>query len=248
MAQGRTPYRLYYWPWIQGRGEFVRLALEDAGASYVDVARRPESEGGGAAAVVERLERGGAGTPPFAPPILELEDLVLSQTPAIGRLVAEREGLAPAAERDRRRADALALTIADFVLEVHDTHHPLGAPLYYEDQRAEAGRRAAVFRDARMPKFLRYFERVLEENRASGGRALVGEDVGYVDLSMFQVIEGLAYAFPNAWARVSDGLPRLRALRDRVAARPGIASYLDSERRIPFNEDGIFRHYPELDP
>lgn len=241
-------YVLYYWPWIQGRGEFVRLVLEDAGADYVDVARLPEAEGGGARAVVERLEREDAGTPPFAPPVLEAEGLVLSQTPAIARFVAEREGLAPASEAERRRADALALTIADFVLEVHDTHHPLGAPLHYEEQREEAARRAAVFRERRMPKFLGYFERVLAGNGASGGRALVGEDVSYVDLSMFQLLEGLAYAFPRAWERAAEAHPRLRALRDRVAERPGIAAYLASERRIPFNEDGIFRRYPELDP
>lgn len=241
-------YALYYWPWIQGRGEFVRLALEDAGAPYVDVARRPEAEGGGAAAVVERLAREDAGTPPFAPPVLEAEGLVLSQTPAITRFLAEREGLAPREEGERRRADALALTIADFVLEVHDTHHPLGAPLHYEEQREEAARRAAVFREQRMPKLLGYFERVLAQNAASEGRALVGAETSYVDLSIFQVLEGLAHAFPNAWSRAAGEIPRLRALRERVAARPGIAAYLASERRIPFNQQGIFRHYPELDP
>jgi len=248
VQQDRSGYRLFYWPWIQGRGEFVRLVLEDAGAHYVDVARLPESEGGGVRAVLARLGDGGSGTPPFAPPLVEVDDLVLAQTPAICRLVAEREGLAPDDEGERRSADALALTVADFVVEIHDTHHPLGSPLHYEEQRAEAARRAGVFREQRMPKFLHYFERVLAQNGGSRGTALVGATPTWADLSLFQVLEGLAYAFPNAWGRLARELPLLCALRDRVAGRPRVAAYLASGRRIPFNEQGLFRHYSELDP
>ncbi len=240
-------YRLYYWPFIQGRGEFVRLILEDAGAPYEDVARLPARQGGGVGAIEAILERDDVGAPAFAPPILEAGDLVLAQTPAIGRFLAERLGLMPAGVRDRWQADQLALTVADFVVEVHDTHHPLGVMLHYEEQKREAAARASQFRDYRLPKFFGFFERAVSVNQASGGAGLVGAEISYVDLWMFQALAGLEYAFPMAFASVIEDAPRLRALAERVAARPNVAAYLASQRRIPFNEDGIFRHYPELD-
>lgn len=240
-------YELYYWPGIQGRGEFVRLVLEEAGADYVDVARLPEEEGGGVGAIFAVLEGEVAGPPPFAPPILKHGDLLLAQTPAICRYLAERHGLAPDAEADRFRADQLALTLADLVVEAHDVHHPIGSGFYYEDQKEESKRRADFFLAERLDKFLSYFERTLERNQASGGRALIGAELSYVDLALFQVLAGLAYAFPRRFAEAIADRPRLSALRDRVAARERIAAYLASPRRIPFNEDGIFRHYPELD-
>jgi glutathione S-transferase len=239
-------YRLYYWPEIQGRGEFVRLVLEDAGASFVDVARLPESDGGGPRALVELLEADDIGTPTFAPPILQHGDLYVSQTAVICSYLGERHGLAPQGDA-RWKAQHLQLTLADFVTEIHDTHHPVSSSLYYDDQKVEAQRRAAAFRDERLPKFLGYFERVLALNTAARNRWLVGAHCSHADLSLFQVVSGLEYAFPTALAALRDGHPNVFALRDRVSNRTNIATYLASERRIPFNEYGIFRYCPELD-
>ena len=234
------PYELYYWPSIQGRGEFVRLALEETGAGYVDVAR-----GRGGVAMMQRL-MGGGDHPPFAPPFLKDGELLIAQTANILLYLGRRLGLAPRDEAGRLWAHQLQLTIADAVDEAHDTHHPIASGLYYEDQREEAHRRTADFTAVRMPKYLAYFERVLEHN-PRGDRHLIGGRISYPDLSLFQLLAGLRYAFPRAMARIEPNYPRLTALHDRVAARPGIAAYLRSPRRLPFNEQGIFRHYPELD-
>jgi glutathione S-transferase len=234
-------YELYYWPSIQGRGEFVRLALEDAGADYLDVAR----ERGGMDAMMTLLD-GEPGHPPFAPPFLRAGRQIIAQTANILLFLGPRLGLVPKAERSRLWAHQLSLTIADFVQEVHDTHHPISGGLYYRDQRAAARKRAEAFRAERAPKFLGYFERVLAQNPA-GDRWLVGARASYADLSLFQIVAGTRYAFPRTMKRLERKLPRTVALHDRVAARPRIAAYLESDRRIPFNEDGIFRHYPELD-
>ncbi len=239
-------FRLYYWPMIQGRGEFPRLVLEDGGADYVDVARLDEADGGGVPAIMNVLQRTDVGTPLFAPPILEHGALFVSQTAAICTYLGNLLGLSPRDESGRWRAAHLQVTMADFVDEIHDTHHPIAGALYYEDQKPEALRRAEHFRSERLPKFLTYFERVLEANADSGGW-LVGSECSQADLSLFQIVEGLGYAFPNALRSVTADCPRTRALRDRVAERPGIAAYLESDRRIPFNQDGIFRHYPALD-
>jgi glutathione S-transferase len=233
------PYELYYWAGIQGRGEFVRLALEEAGAEYVDVARQPGGESAMARLLGSAMER-----PPFAPPFLKAGNLVIGQTANILLYLGAHHGLAPADEGGQLWAHQLQLTIADFVDEVHDTHHPIASSLYYEDQREAARARAADFVKTRMPKYLGYFERVLEKT-ASGH--LVGSELTYPDLSLFQIVAGLRYAFPRAIARLEPKHPRVVALHDRVAARPRIAAYLASERRIPFNQLGIFRHYPELD-
>jgi glutathione S-transferase len=239
-----APYELYYWPFLQGRGEFIRLAFEEAGAAYVDVARLPADQGGGVQAI-QRMLRGGDGVlRPFAPPILKVGDLVLAQVASILHFLGPRLGLVPEDEAGRIAVNQLQLTLADLVAEVHDTHHPIGSSLYYEDQKPEAKRRAESFLSQRMPRFLGYFEEVLQQN---GGQHLVGAALTYVDLSMFQVLSGLAYAFPNGLAGVAPSIPGLTALRDRVAARPRIAAYLASDRRLPFNENGIFRRYPELD-
>jgi glutathione S-transferase len=245
--QPELTYRLYYWPSIQGRGEFIRLLFEDAGLRYVDVGRLPRSQGGGSAAVAAVCDGEGGTSLAFAPPVLQIGSFFLAQTTAIARFLAERHDLAPAGSQERWLADQLALTIADFVVEIHDTHHPLGVMLYYEDQKDEALIRAEHLREHRLPKFLGYFEEALERNAAKGGTYLIGPSHSYVDLWIFQILEGLAYAFPRALAQLAPSLPNLAALRDRVAARPGVAAYLASKRRIPFNEMGIFRHYPELD-
>lgn len=234
---------LYYWPSIQGRGEFVRLLLEEAGADYVDVAR----EKSGMAAMMKILEGGQRGALPLAPPFVVVGDTVVSQTANVLAFLAPTLGLAPDDPAGRAEAQQIQLTIADFVAEVHDTHHPIAGSLYYEDQKPEAERRARAFVDDRMPKYLGWLERVLERNRESGGQWLVGSGLTYADLSAFQVVEGMRYAFPNAMARLEPKVPRLVALRDRVAARPRIAEYLASDRRLPFNQQGIFRRYPELD-
>jgi len=239
-------YELYYWPHIQGRGEFVRLALEEGAADYVDVARMPESEGGGRPAVSRLLEDAGDGRTPFAPPILKAGRLLISQTANILFYLGPRLGLVPKAEAARLWAHQLQLMLTDLVVETHDTHHPIAKSLYFEDQKPEALRRAADFKALRLPKFLGYFERVLAAN-PGGDRYLIGKSLTYVDISMFQVIAGLNYSFPRAMDAMSRKHPRLTALHQRVRERPRIAAYLASSRRIPFNERGIFRHYPELD-
>ena len=234
-------YRLFYWPGIQGRGEPVRLAFEDAGVPYVDVARLPPSKGGGVKAI-EKVLRGGNGSlRPFAPPVLVYGDRTIAQTAAILEWLAPRIGLAPAGEKARIAAHQIQLTIADLWAEVHDTHHPIATSLYHEDQEVEAIRRAKYLREERLPKFLGWFEQAVHGPYVFGPRA------SYVDLSLFQTLVGLEYALPNAMARLEKKVPKLRTLRDRVAARPRLAAYLASPRRLPFNEHGIFRHYDKLD-
>ena len=214
-------YELHYWPSIQGRGEFVRLALEDAGARYVDVCRKG----------LRMPEHPQA----FAPPFLKAGKLVIPQTANILLYLGPRLGLAPISEAQRLRLHGLQLTIADWLAEVHDTHHPIASSLYYEDQKREARRRSALFLAERLPKFMRYFERAVDEQ------------FSYVHLSLFQMIEGLRYAFPRAMKRAERKCPRLVKMHDKVAHRPRLAAYLASPRRIPFNQQGIFRRYAELD-
>ncbi|HEX4198930.1 MAG TPA: glutathione S-transferase [Caulobacteraceae bacterium] len=233
---------LYYWPGIQGRGEFVRLALEAAGEPYVDVARGP----GGQARMMRILGDAALPHPPFAPPFIVDGEVMVAQSANILLHLGPRLNLAPADEPGRIFTHQLQLTIADLVKEAHDTHHPVGGSLYYDDQKPEAARRAEEFREQRIPKFLGYFDRVLAANPV-GDAHLVGRSLTYADLGLFQAVEGLRYAFPKAMRRHERDWPRVIALREAVAALPRIAAYLASDRRIAFNEDGIFRHYPELD-
>lgn len=237
-------YALYYWPMLQGRGEFVRLALEEAGADYVDVAREPETGGGGLPALSRILGDPGNPRPAFAPPFLRDGDTVVGQTAAILLYLGPRLGLVADAEADRLWTHQVQLTIADVVAEAHDTHHPIAAGLTYEDQRPEALRCAAHFRTERMPEYLAWFEHVLARN---GGAHLVGDALSYADLSLFQLVAGLHHAFPRAMAALMPDHPRVAALHAAVPARPRIAAYLASPRRIPFNAQGIFRRYAELD-
>jgi len=240
-----SEYELYYWPGIQGRGEFVRLAMEAAGVPYRDVARQPEGEGG--LKPMMRLLNGKAVEhTPFAPPFLKAGSLLIGQTANILMFLGARHDLAPADEAGRLWANQLQLAIADFFDEIHDTHHPIASGLYYEDQLEEAKERSKDFLKARAPKYLRYFERILSSNKA-GPAHLIGNRLTYPDLSLFQIVAGLRYAFPRAMAALEKELPLTVALHDRVKAHPKIAAYLASPRRIPFNEQGVFRHYPELD-
>jgi glutathione S-transferase len=221
-------YELYYWPGIQGRGEFIRLALEDAGAEYVDVARRP----GGIDAMMAQMKRNHA----FAPPFLRAGTTVIAQTALILHYLGPRLGLAPKSAAGRLWLHQQQLTISDWIVETHDTHHPLGGGLYYEDQKPEARRRTQLYLRDRVPKYLDYFETLARPKGTT-----------YLDLSLFQMIAGLRYAFPDTFGRVERKYPKLRALHDRVAERKRIASYLASKRRLPFNEQDLFRRYPELD-
>jgi glutathione S-transferase len=248
MSESKEPqYELYYWPGLPGRGEFVRLAFEDAGCPYLEMGRLSAKEGGGVAAI-QRMMRGEAGgLRPFSPPILKYGDLVIAQTANILLWLAPRIGLVPNDETNRIAANQIQLAIMDLVAEVHDTHHPIATSLYYKDQKPEAKRRTEIFLVHRMPQLLGYFEDLLHRNTHGHGKHLLGDKLTYVDLSMFQVLEGVAYAFPHAYAHVKPSIPRLLELRHHVASRPNIAAYLASPRRIPFNENGIFRRYAELD-
>lgn len=232
-----APYDLWYWPSIPGRGEFVRLTLEAGGIAYRDRAR----EEGADALVKDMASR--KGQRPFAPPYLAAGELCIAQTANILLFLSDRHGLGPADPDKRWFAHQLELTIADAVAEAHNVHHPVAASLYYKDQKGEAARAAESFCNERMPKFLGYFEAAL----ADGGSWLTGESWCPADLSLFQLVEGLRYAFPKRMAHLASKVPLTLQLRERVEALPELAAYLSSDRRIPFNEDGIFRHYPELD-
>ena len=236
-------YELYYQPSIQGRGEFIRLTLEEAGADYVDVARDPKF---GRPGIMKFIEDPSLEHPPFAPPFLQAGKLLISQTANILQFLAPRLDLVPKREAGRLWAHQLQLTIADWLYETGQTHHPIANVLYYEEQKDEAKKRAAHFISNRIPKFLGYFERILKLN-ARGGDFVFGKKTTYIDLSLFQMIEGLRYAFPRTMAALEPQYPRLINLHDRVMARHRIAVYLSSTRRLPFNEQGIFRHYPELE-
>ncbi|MDB5960587.1 MAG: glutathione S-transferase [Massilia sp.] len=232
-------YQLYYWPTIQGRGEFIRLALEEAQVPYDDVARAKD----GVDKLMEKMAQ--SATPPYAPPFLVAGEQTIGQVANILQFIGANHGLAPRNAAGRLWVNQLQLTIADMVAEVHDTHHPIAVSLTYEQQSAAAKKRAAAFVAERIPKYLDYFEGVLE--KAGEGGYFLGRKVTYADLSMFQLIEGLGYAFPKAMASVAAAYPRLLQLREQVASRPHIAAYLQSKRRIPFSEEGIFRHYAALD-
>ena len=239
-------YELHYWTGIQGRGEFVRLALEAASASYVDVAREPESARGGDGALMRRLRHPSNHTPSFAPPFLVHGDFVIGQTAAILIYLGPRLGLVGKSEREVLWTHQLQLTVADAVAEAHDTHHPISVSHYYQDQMDAALQKSKDFRAHRIPKFLDWFEQVLERN-AAPGTYLVGSQLSYADLSLFQLVEGLRYAFPKAAARALANTPLVLRLHDNVGRLQRIREYLQSPRRLDFNEQGIFRRYPELD-
>jgi len=243
-------YELIYWPTIQGRGEFIRLALEAAGADYIDVARGQEASGRGMPALLAALGDTTQGHPPFAPPIMRHGKTVIAQTAAILLYLGPRLGLVGKGAPAQLWTHQIQLTIADVLQEVHDTHHPISASLYYEEQKSEADRRARMFCGARLIKYLAWFESVLSRNEPNAKAHhlhLVGAQLSYADLSLFQLVEGLHYAFPKATRRVLRTAPMVKRLHGEIALLPRVAAYLASDRRIAFNLDGLFRQYPELD-
>lgn len=246
-----TPrYQLHYWPSIQGRGEFVRLAFEAAGVDYADVARGTGVPRQGMPSLLSWLQDDSILTPPFAPPVLQHGKFVIAQTAAILLYLGPRLGLVGRSEASRLWTHQIQLTIADAVTDAHDTHHPISGALYYEDQKPEALRRAKEFREKRLPKYLAWFEAILSRNpgnQGAGKRHLVGQRLSYADLSLFQLIDGCLYAFPQGTSKALEQAPQVRRLHDEVARHKRLAVYLSSERRIAFNEDGIFRRYPDLD-
>jgi glutathione S-transferase len=229
-------YQLWYWPNIPGRGEFVRLALEAAEVDYEDMAREK-----GAEALIEDLQSRG-GIRPFAPPYLVDGDLCIGQTAHILAFLADRHDFGAGELETDLQLIQLQLDVTDMVAEVHNVHHPVAGSLYYQDQMDAAYEAARHFRDERIPKFLDHFEAALEEN---GGPYMLGDGWTHIDTSLFQVIEGLDYMFPNRMRELD--YPRLELCRQAVMEIDGIEEYLASDRRLPFNEDGIFRFYPELD-
>jgi glutathione S-transferase len=231
-------YKLWYWPSLQGRGEFVRLALEGAEIAYEDCARGVGEDG----LMADLNDR--TGRTPFAPPYLELDGLVIAQVANILMYLGERHGLAPSNMADRLWLNQLQLTIADLVAEVHNVHHPVAMMDYYDDQKPEAARAAKQFREERLPKYLGHFE---DAAQANPGDWLIDHKWSYADTSLFQVIEGLRYMFPKRMKTLEPEYPNLVRIHDQVAALPGIKAYLKSDRRLAFNTDGIFRAYPELD-
>lgn len=239
-------YQLYYWPFIQGRGEVIRLALEEAGTEYRDMAREPDTDEAQRDVILNILLDETLPRPPFAPPFLVDGDIMIAQAANILHYLAPKIGLAPAAEADSWFAHQIQLTITDFLMEAHDTHHPVSGALYYEDQVEESKQRSAAFIEHRIPKHMGYYEKILANNPAGSGW-LIGDALSYPDLSVFQVVEGLRYAFPKGFALHEANYPKTIALHDAVAARPNTAAYLSSKRRIPFNTMDVFRHYPELD-
>lgn len=239
-----SAYRLIYWPMIPGRGEFLRVILEDVGADYVDVARLDPSQGGGIPAVTDFLQAPGEGLRPLACPVLVADDLVLAQSPAIAMFLGEQHDRLPSSSGGRHQVLQVLLTMADLVAEVHATHHPVGTSLYYKDQQKVAQQAAALFHQHRLPRYLAWLESVLDEN---GSGVLVGDITTVADLWLLPLLDGLAYAFPRAWGTLQPKLPHLREAWRVLAARPSLSAYRASDRHLPYNEHGLFRHYPALD-
>jgi glutathione S-transferase len=228
--------QLWYWPDIPGRGEFIRLALEAAEVDYADMAR----EKGAKAMLDDMASR--SGIAPLAPPYIVDGDLCIGQTAHILAVLADRHGFGAGDLPTDLQLIQLQLDVSDMVSEVHAVHHPISGALYYRDQMDAAYEAAQHFRGTRIPRYLDHFERALAEQ---GGPFVLGEQWTHVDTSLFQLLEGLDYMFPNRMAELD--YPRLALCREAVMEIEGIDAYLGSERRLAFSEDGLFRHYPELD-
>ncbi|MXO84844.1 glutathione S-transferase [Altererythrobacter aurantiacus] len=234
-------YDLWYWPSIQGRGEFVRLFMAAAGIEWRDCAREKDAE----ALLDDMDERKEKGFAPYAPPYLVDGDFAIAQVAHIVTWLSEKHDIGAADEADKLHLIQLQLDITDIVEEVHSVHHPVASSLYYDDQKDAAEQAAEKFREERIPKYFDHFEQALGVK--DGGPFSLGSTWSHFDTSLFQLVEGLEYAFPRRMAAIKDDYPMIFACRDAVALIDGLAAYVASEDRIPFNEDGIFRHYPELD-
>lgn len=249
MSQDDT-YELIYWPSIPGRGEFIRLIFEEAGAPYSDVAKNPD-EAMKAVMDYGSAKNLGDDTNPavFAVPVLNHGDLTIHQTPTILQYLAPKFGLAPKEGHGVWHLNQIVLTILDGLSnEIHDTHHPLGTNLYYEDQKPEAKRRAKSFREERLPKYLRYVQRLLDSKTSGDGPWLYGGGLTYADLVLFQALDGTKFAFPKSIEKLekSGDYDGVFKLYQAVKERPNIKQYLESDRRAAYS-DGIYRYYPELE-
>ncbi|KAL1639271.1 hypothetical protein SLS58_008113 [Diplodia intermedia] len=251
-------YELLYHPGIPGRGEYIRLVLEAAGTPYSEPAREKGKAGYDAVlATCSPSSTGDAdGNPPvFAPPALRVpgagrdgKALVIAQTPNIIQYLAPKVGLAPADEADALHASQIMLTALDLSNETHDSHHPIAVSLYYEDQKDAAKQRAKDFRENRIPKFFSYFERSLKGNEESGGgKYLVGDKLTHADTTVWQVIDGLLFAFPKELEARKEEFPLIFGkFYPGIKEEKGLKEYLASDRRLKYSQ-GLYRHYPELD-
>ncbi|KAM0264933.1 hypothetical protein ACHAQJ_000449 [Trichoderma viride] len=245
----KTEYELIYWPGIPGRGEVVRLLFEETGTPYTDTAKGKKAVPTLLSYTAAKNVGDETNPPLFAPPVLKHGDLVINQLPNILLYLAPKLGLAPTSGDGVYHLNEIALTILDgFLNEVHETHHPIDTAQYYEVQKEEAKKRSKAFREERLPKFLGYVQRVLDGKRSGEGGWLYGGELTYVDLVLFQCLDGTKYAFPKAVEKFREGgeYDGVFKLYDAVKERPNIKAYLESERRVAY-ADGIWRHYPELE-
>ncbi|SMY24333.1 unnamed protein product [Zymoseptoria tritici ST99CH_1A5] len=248
-------YEILYHPGIPGRGEFIRLAFEVTGTPYTDIAN---SQKDGYATVQKTCMNTtstaseGSNPPMFAPPALRIpgagkngEALVIAQTSNILLYLSEKLSLLPEGDENGKYfVNQLVLTALDLNNEIHDTHHPIGPSLYYEDQKDASLLKAKDVRENRIPKFLSYFERVLKGN--GDGKYLVGERVTTADVTVWQVLDGLQFAFPKEMAVRRKEFEALFKWYEGFKEEKGLKAYLGSERRLPYSQ-GVFRYYPELD-
>ncbi|KAH7124233.1 glutathione transferase [Dactylonectria macrodidyma] len=247
-----VPYDLIYWPTVPGRGEAVRLMLEEAGASYTDTAVEENCIELVMAQTSKTNTGDASNPPPFAPPILKHGNLLIHQLPNILQYLSTRLGLAPTYDDENNgifHVNQLALTALDGLSnEAHDVHHPISVDFYYEDQKEAAKKRAENYIDSRLPKFIGYFERVLKGEASGEGPWLYGGALSYADLVLFQCIDGLKFAFPKALAKMEESkeYEGVFKLYGAVKERPRIKEYLASDRRLKYG-NGLWRHYPELD-
>lgn len=250
-------FELLYHPSVPGRGEFIRLALEAASIPYNDVANNDKKGYSIVQAACSPKSTGDTdGNPPaFAPPALRVpgagkdgKTLLIYQTPNILIYLGPHLGLAPEDEVERLWVNQNMLTALDLNNETHDTHHPIAVMQYYEDQKEEALKKSKNFRENRIPKYFSFFERVLKGNEETGkGKYLVSDMLTYADTTLWQVMDGLHFAFPKELEARSNDYPLLfGTFYPSIKEEKHLKEYLASDRRLPYSM-GVFRHYPELD-
>ncbi|KAK4058824.1 hypothetical protein OIO90_000270 [Microbotryomycetes sp. JL221] len=252
----KPDFEVVYHAGIPGRAEFVRLMFEATGVTYRDA---PQEDGQDCIIpyVTGNFADHDKNPLPFAVPVLRHNDVVISQVPNIVLYLSSRlppidldgestnTAQTPAPLHDLSTFHWLEqlMTILDMNNEVHETHHPIDIRLYYEDQKAEAQKRAQAFREARIPKFLGNFENNIKKHTSG----FLNEKVSPADLALFHMVEGILFAFPERINQVKSEFPHVFKLRDTIKSSRRIQAYINSGRRIPFNNYGIFRHYTELD-